>query len=349
VRLLIAMLAFVPITVVLRVIGLGPTWIFVAAGLGLVPLSAFIGLATDAVAERTGPRIGGLLNVTLGNAAEMILTIIALREGLLVLAKASISGSILSNTLLVLGASALAGGIRNGRQGFDAHTAGISSTMMTLAVAALAVPALFAIGPNAVETDEREALSILVSVVLLAAYGCYVLYTIVLLPAGEARPPEKGGGHGWSLPVAIGVLAGATLGAVILSELLVRAIEPVIKEWGLTELFVGFIVVPLVGNAAEHWSAVRAAWNNQMDLAVSIAIGSSLQVALFVAPILVFVSLLFGTHMQLMFNEYELAALVGATIVAALIAFDGESNWVEGMQLMSLYAIFGIAFYFLTE
>lgn len=347
-RVLYLLLIFIPIAIGLRVLSFGPTWVFVTAGLALVPLSGLIGAATEMIAEHTSPRIGGLLNVTMGNAAELILTFIAIREGLLLVAKASIAGSILANILLIFGASAVAGGIRHGRMKFDPHVAGISATMMTIAIGALTVPALFSIGPHAVAEDDQEALSLLVSVVLIVAYALYVLYTIFLAPQEEGGQPREKKEQAWSLPVAIGVLAGTAVGAVVMSELLVREIEPVIKSWGLTELFVGFIVIPIIGNAAEHWSALSAAYDKKMDLAVSIAVGSSLQVALFVAPVLVFSSLLLGNHLQLVFNEYELTALIAAVILTALIVFDGEANWVEGMQLVSLYAIFSIAFFFLS-
>lgn len=347
-RFLYGLLLLVPVAVGLRVAGVGHTWIFLASAAALIPLSALLGNATEELAAHTGPRVGGLLNVTLGNAAELIITVAAIREGLLDLVKASIAGSILGNILLVLGASLLVGGLRHGQQKFDAQNAGMASTMMTLAVAALAIPAVFTFGPHRVTGLESELLSIGVAVVLMVLYALYVLFTIFLQPDEAAGAPHGEGKVQWSVRTSLAVLAAGTVGAVAMSELLVEAVEPVAASWGLTELFLGVILVPLIGNAAEHWAAVQAAANDQMDLSIGIAIGSSLQVALFVAPLLVFVSLLLGNPLQLVFNEYELTALIGAVVVATLISVDGESNWVEGAQLLAVYLIAGMGFLFLS-
>lgn len=344
-----SLLLLVPVALALSLFGAGHTWVFVTAALALIPVSGLLGRATEELATHMGPRIGGLLNVTLGNLAELIITIAAIRQGLLELVKASISGSILGNILLVLGASLLVGGLRHGRQKFDAHLAGISSTMMTLAVVALVIPAIFSLGPHQVTVQSTEFLSIGVAVVLLVLYGLYVAYSLFLHrePVATVPPIEEHKAE-WSLRLALGALVLTTLAAVAMSEILVETIEPVVESWGLTELFVGVIIVPIIGNAAEHWAAVQAAAVDKMDLSINIAIGSTLQIALFVAPALVFISLLFGQPLQLLFNQYELTALVGAIAVATLISIDGESNWVEGAQLLAVYLIAGIGFFLLS-
>lgn len=347
-KYLYALFVFVPVAVVLELVGAGRSWVFVSAAIALIPASALLGRATDELATHTGPQIGGLLNVTLGNAAELIITIAAIREGLLELVKASVSGSILGNILLVLGASLLAGGARNGRQRFDAHMAGISSTMMTLAVVALVIPGIFTLGPRQVNGNGTEFLSIGVAVVLLVLYGLYVFYAVFRHRGAAPESPRVAAHAEWTLGLALGMLVAATAIAVVMSELLVRAVEPVVATLGLSELFLGVMIVPLVGNAAEHWAAVQAAVDDKMDLSLSIAVGSSLQVALFVAPVLVFLSLALGHPLELNFNMYELTALAGAVAVATFIAIDGESNWVEGAQLLAVYLIVGLGFFFLS-
>ena len=344
-RFFLPLLILVPIALVLELLGASHTWIFVTAATALIPLSALLGHATEELALHSGPQIGALLNVTLGNAAELIITVVAIRRGLPSLVKASISGSILGNLLLVLGMSQVVGGIRHGRQRFDVHLAGISSTMMTLAVVALVIPALFRLGPHRILEREIELLSIGVASILIVIYGLYVLYTVVLhaLPPASVEAEPR-----WSRRWALAVLAAATIGAVAVSEVLIGVVEPVVKEWGVTELFLGFVVIPIIGNAAEHFAAVQAAARDKMDLSLGIAIGSSLQIALFVAPVLVFLSLALGHPFPLVFDEYELAALAGGVVVATFIAIDGESNWVEGVQLVALYLIVALGFYFLS-
>ena len=348
-RYIYGLLALIPLAIGAKFLGVNSTIIFALSAGALVPLSALIGKGTEDVALRLGEQIGGLLNVTMGNAAELIITIVALRQGLTVLVRASIAGSILGNVLLVLGTSLLVGGWKHGRQKFDEHIAGVSATMMTLAVIALAAPTFFTSGPHAATGTSREALSIGVSVILIAAYIPYVAVTVFM------HAPEGGGAKGgeapadaWSVRTAIVVLAAATVGAVVMSELLVSAVEHVVDEFNTTEIFLGVMIIPIVGNAAEHWSAILAAAHDQMDLSVGISVGSSLQIALFVAPLLVFISLAFGHHLQLEFNQYELTALVAAVAIAAFISFDGESNWVEGAQLLAVYAILWLGFALLS-
>lgn len=347
-KVVYALLILAPIALVMDIAGIGgDPAVFVVSSLSLIPLAAILGRATEEVAVYTGPKIGALLNATLGNAAELIITIVALREGLVEVVKASIAGSNLGNVLVVLGFSILVGGLKNGTQFFDAKTAGTNATMMALAVVALAIPAVFNLGASEHRPSGKdiERLSDGVAVVLIALYALYVFFSL-----RQERPQAEGhedhGAATMKLPTAVGILVGATLAIVVMSEVLVGALEPTAKSWGLSELFIGVMVVPLVGNIAEHIVAVRVAYANKMDLSLGIAVGSGLQIALFVTPVLVLVSVLLGDPMTLVFNSFELAALGAAIWIAVLISVDGESNWLEGAELVGLYAIIGIGFYF---
>ncbi len=345
--------------------------VFTLCAAAILPLSAVIGRATEDLADHMGPRFGGLLNATFGNAAELIITIFALKAGLVTLVKASITGSIIGNALLVLGLAALVGGWRHGVQTFDAREAGRHSTMMILAIIGLYLPAGFAtIMRDAVVVEE---LSILVAVVLWLTYAAYVAYGIFMpaggprlvvaeprpvaedaRPAGKIKPaargmsPQVAGHHApWSVRIALAVLVGATVLTALVSELLVRTVEPVTHALGWTELFVGVILVPMIGNVAEHFGAVIVAWKNNMDLSLAIAAGSSTQIALFVAPLLVLVSLALGHPMDLVFVPMELLVLGLATAIFAYISQDGESTWLEGVQLLAVYLMAGLVFYLL--
>jgi Ca2+:H+ antiporter len=322
-----------------------PLLTFAAAALGVVPLAGIVGEATEDLAARTGPRVGGLLNATLGNAAELIITFFAIRAGLLDLVKASITGSILGNLLLVMGLSILVGGLRNGRQRFDRVHAGIDSTMLILALIALVVPSIFshAIEPNhaAVEyLSEGVAIAMLVVYVLELVYSFTAATPVRPAPMTHTEPK-------WSAPKAMVVLLIATAFIAWSSEVLVGVVEHVVVELGWTEFFLGIVIIPIVGNVAEHLVAVQVAAKNQMQLSLEISLGSSLQIALFVAPLLVYASLLMGNPMDLVFNEFELIALAAAALIAALVALDGESNWMEGVQLLVVYVILAMAFFFL--
>lgn len=335
---------------------------FATAALGVVPLAGWLGTATEALAVHTGPRLGGLLNATLGNAAELIITLVAiragalnpeLREGLNELVKASITGSILGNVLLILGFSILLGGLRNGVQNFDRRHAGVNSTMLILAVIALGVPSLFGHAIEATNHAAVEYLSLGVAVVMILVYGLSIVYAFSYTTVSEESAARADQDHedpattGWKTRTAVGVLVIATLFIAWLSEILVGAVEPVVTQLGVTEFFLGIILVPLVGNVAEHVVGVRAAIKNRMELSLAISLGSSLQIALFVAPFLIFASLLMGNPITLVFNQFEVIALVGGVLIAALIALDGESNWLEGAQLLVVYLIIGMAFFFL--
>lgn len=335
-----------PAAILCRVLH-APAWtIFAASALSLLPLAVWIGLGTEHAAARLGSSLGGLLNATFGNAAELIITLFALRSGLTDLVKASITGSIIGNTLLILGLSAFAGGIKHGTQRFDVKTTGRHAAMMILAVSAMSLPAVFATVEKSAFV--REEVSVGVSILLLATYGAYIFYSYFSKAAraeasAEHAPPE---GKAWSLGRSLGVLGAAVIGTAVASELLVHAVEPVSKSLGLSQFFVGLVVIPLIGNVAEHYGAVTFARRNQMDLAISIAANSSTQIAVFVAPFLVLASLLFHP-MDLIFQPIELVTLFASTAIFAYVSLDGETNWLEGVQLLALYLIASVSFYFL--
>jgi Ca2+:H+ antiporter len=349
-RVIDLLLIFVPMALGLELAHAAPAAIFVAAALGIVPLAGILGEATDALAHRAGQQVGALLNATFGNAAELIITVTAIRAGLLEVVKASITGSIIGNILLVLGLSLLAGGLKNGFQRFGRRAASVSVTMMTIAVIGLVIPAIFAQAIEARSHIAIEYLSIGVAIALMLGYVLSLIFTFRLpiktkheMP-GDMTTTEHAA---WGLKRALAVLSVSVVAIAVLSEILVGAIEPLVRENGLTELFVGVIVVPIIGNAAEHLVAVEMALKNKMEIALGIALGSSMQIALFVAPLLVFISLIAGNPMSLVFNAFELAAMSAAVIIAALIALDGESNWLEGAQLLIVYVILALAFFFL--
>jgi Ca2+:H+ antiporter len=339
------LLIFVPLAIAAELLQALPVAVFVLSALGVIPLAGLIGEATEELAAHTGPRLGGLLNATLGNAAELIISIFAIRAGLLELVKASITGSILGNLLLVLGLSILVGGLKNGMQRFDRSQAGLNATMLILAVIAISVPSLFS---HAIEPDHGavEQLSVGDAVVMVLVYALGVLYAFT---AGQAEPLSHEATHEprWDTRAALGVLLVATAGIAWLSEILVGSVEQVTAELGWSEFFVGIIIVPLVGNVAEHLVAVQVALKDRMELSLAISVGSSLQVALFVAPLLVFISLLMGNPMDLVFNQFEVIALGAAALIAVFVSLDGESVWLEGAMLLVVYAIFAIGFYYL--
>jgi Ca2+:H+ antiporter len=357
------MLIFVPLAVAAELLGWNPLIIFSFSCIALVPLAGLLGEATEELSIHTGPKVGGLLNATLGNAAELIITIVALSAGKLDLVKASITGSILGNLLLILGASLLLGGLKNGIQRFDRGHAGMSGTMMMLAVIGLIIPTLFELVHEIqigqvdvfntnVNDPALNSLSLWVAGILMALYILSLIFSF--------RAPEHGGRSGvedhsaeeevhqakWSIPVSAGVLAVSTIAIVFLSEFLVGAVEPVVESLGVSELFLGVIIIPIVGNVAEHIVGVQVAYKNKMDLSMAISLGSSMQVALFVAPLLVFVSLLFGPELTLFFSLLEVAALALSVTIAGMVAGDGESNWLEGAQLLAVYFIVALGFFF---
>ncbi len=348
------LLIFILLAVAAELLQWSPVFVFFAAALGVVPLAALMGRATEELATYTGPKAGGLLNATLGNAAELIITIVAikkgadnpaLREGLMDLVKASITGSILGNLLLILGFSILLGGLKYRRQTFDKTQAGVNATMLIVAVIALAVPSFFNQSIDAVNHAGVEYLSIGVAIVMIAVYGLSILFSFrEANPHGDLADIHQ---PSWSVNKAVGALIISTIAIAYLSEILVGAVEPVVAALGISEFFLGIILIPIVGNIAEHVVAIQMALKNRMELSLAISLGSSLQIALFVAPLLVFISLLLGNPLTLTFNTFELIALFGAVLTSALIGLDGESNWLEGVQLLGVYVIIGIAFFFL--
>jgi Ca2+:H+ antiporter len=350
-RLVDLLLIFVPVSIVLALLRANETLIFITAALGIIPLAGLLGEATDTLAVHAGDRVGALLNATFGNAAELIITIAAINAGLIEVVKASITGSIIGNILLVLGLSVLLGGLKNGFQRFDRRSISTMMTTLAIAVIGLVIPAVFG---HAIEDKNHfaiEYLSIGVAIALMVGYILSLLFTFRLAQRDRAKEggeqAEEEALRFESVRLALGVLVVGVIFVAILSEILVNAVEPLIRAQGLTELFVGVIVVPIIGNAAEHLVAVEMAMKNKMEIAVGVALGSSLQIALFVAPLLVFISLAFGHELTLVFNQFELAALGAAVVIAALISLDGESNWLEGAQLLIVYVILALAFFFL--
>lgn len=346
------LLVFVPVTALAELLHARAIVLFVLAGLAIIPLAGLIGESTEAVAGRAGPGVGGLLNATFGNAAELIIALFALAQGLDAVVKASLTGSIIGNLLLVLGASLLAGGARYPVQRFNRTAAGSGATLMVLAAVGLVVPAIFqrVVGKHADYAEHN--LSLGVSLILMVAYGLNLLFS--LKTHRDSYNPEHVGPvdapeTNWGLRRSIVVLLVSTALVAWMSEVLVGAVGEASRALGLTELFVGVVIVAIVGNAAEHSSAVAMAWKNQVDLAVGIAMGSALQIALFVAPVLVFVSHLRAEPMDLEFTPMEAAAVVLAVLLAQMVAVDGESNWLEGAMLLMIYAILAVAFFFIPE
>ncbi|HET9157119.1 MAG TPA: calcium/proton exchanger [Myxococcaceae bacterium] len=349
----LALLVFVPATVVAAWLQ-GGTWVFVLAALALIPLARWIGTATEAVAHHVGPGIGGLLNATFGNAAELIVGVAALRAGQTAVVKASITGSILGNLLFVFGATLLAAGLKEARPKFNATAALSSSALMYLAVVGLVMPDLFhaTLGPSV--DHLMRPLSLLVSVILVVLYALSLLFSVRhhgLLEAGDAVEAELEGDdmsapRPWSAWLGIAVLLVSTAATVLVSELLVGSLEMVIEHWGLTPTFVGVIVIAVVGNAAEHSTAVLFALKKQLDVGVSICFESSKQIALLVAPLLVFLSGPLGHPITLEFGHLEVVSLALAVGATALVTLDGETHWLEGAMLIGVYAILALIFFF---
>ncbi len=331
-----------------------PILLFALACAGLIPLAGLIGEATEALAHVTGPRIGGLLNATLGNAAELIITIVAINAGLLDLVKASITGSIIGNLLLVMGASLLLGGLKNGTQKFHRAHVGNNATMLVLAVVALAIPSLLnhTLEGEILPIATLESISLGVAVVMIVLYALGLYFAFRGVQGGTALAHAGGApseAPSWSVRTSLIMLAIATIATVWLSEVLVGEVEAVTAQFGLSEFFIGIILVPIIGNVAEHLVAVQVALKDKMDLSLEIALGSSLQIALFVAPVLVFVALLFGRQLTLVFNQFELVALGASVLITALVSSDGETNWLEGAQLVSVYIILAVVFFFIPS
>ena len=349
------LLLAVPAAVVARFAGAGPVWQFATAGLAIIPLAGLMGEATDHLARRLGPGIGGLLNATFGNAAELIIALFALFQGLDAVVKASITGSIIGNILLVMGLSLLAGGIKYRTQRFNRTAAGIGGTMLVLGAMGMLVPAIFHALPEVTEHDvllEHE-LSVGVCILLMLTYFAHLLFSLRthqdLFNPDEESTEGHAGEPSWSVRKSALVLLASTALIAWMSEILVGAVEATSDALGMNEVFVGVIVVAIVGNAAEHSTAILMAMRNKMDLSVGIALGSALQIALFVAPVLVFASYLRDHPMDLLFTTLEVLAVLLAVTIARMVAEDGESNWLEGLMLLMIYAILGVAFFVLPH
>jgi Ca2+:H+ antiporter len=352
-NLLNLLLVFVPAAVALQYfMHAPPAFVFLASALAIIPLAGLMGKATEQLAERMGEGIGGLLNATFGNAAELIIALIALRAGMHDIVKASLTGSIIGNVLLVFGLSAIAGGARHPVQRFNRTAANLGTTMLVLSSISLVVPAIFhQIAAGKAKTAERE-LSLEISVVLIMTYALSLLFSLKTHRHLYAGENAGGGDHAkparlWRAGLT---LFGATALVAWMSEFLIGAAEAAAHSMGMSKVFIGVILVAIIGNAAEHSTAVLMAIKNKMDLAINVAIGSSIQIALFVAPALVFLSYFVGpAPMDLQFTAFEVMAVVITVVIMALVSQDGETNWMEGVQLVAVYLILGMAFYFLPE
>ncbi len=352
------LLVFIPIAIALRFWpgGSNPTALFVCSAVGIIPAAGWIGRATEALALKTGAGIGGLLNATFGNAAELIIAGIALSRGLTSVVKASITGSIIGNILLVFGLSVLAGGTKYKEQRFNRTAARTSIISLSLAAIGLIIPTIFHFAANASPAgwspQMEQKLSLAIAIILFLTYCCMLQFALRthrhFYQGGNSAHQEEKGDH-WGRRKSILILFIATAFVALLSEFLVGTIESVRAAVGITEVFVGVIVVAIVGNAAEHTTAIAMAVKNKMDLSVGIAIGSSLQVALFVAPVLVFLSYFFGRPMDLEFTLPEIFAVAASIYVLFQISGDGETNWIEGIQLLSLYLILAVLFFYLPN
>jgi len=344
------LLIFVPVTIALEVLRADPLLVFVSSGLAIIPLAGLLGRATEHLTTHVGAGIGAFLNASLGNAAELIIALVAMREGLHDVVKASLTGSIIGNILLVLGVAMFAGGMKYERQKFNQTASGMGASLLLLAAVGLIIPALFHFtAADRGVAIERE-LSLTISFVLFAIYVASLLFTLKThrhLFAGEVHNASDLGEQPWTRGASITVLTVVTCLVALMSEMLVGALEPASHQLGLTQVFVGVILVALVGNAAEHSTAVMVAVKNKMDLAYGIAVGSSLQIALLVAPLLVFASYLFGTPLDLIFTPFEVAAVTISVLIVGFVAMDGESNWMEGVMLVGVYLMLAIAFFFL--
>lgn len=350
---------FIPIAVVLDLAGASAPLIFFTSAIGVIPTAALMSDATEQLATRAGPGIGGLLNVTFGNAPELIIAFFALEKGLQEVVKASLVGSVIGNSLLVLGASMFFGGLGRERQTFNRTAAHTQAGMLLLATAALVLPAVFQLvhgGGLPRVSEERhdfgsdlETLSLGVAIILMLSYVAGLWFSLRThrdLFNVESDDDEGVDANTWTIRKSVILLAIAGVLVGLMSEILVGSIEEASHQIGLSQFFVGVFVVAIVGNAAEHYVAVVVAMKNKMDLAVNIAIGSSAQIALFVAPVLVLLSFIFGPYpMALVFNGYELSGLIAAVLIANFLASEGESTWFEGIQLLALYAVLGLVFF----
>ncbi|MBE8997462.1 MULTISPECIES: calcium/proton exchanger [unclassified Nostoc] len=349
--ILFVLLLFIPVSVAAHFLEWGELIVFITAGLAILPLAAWMGTATEEIAVVVGPSLGGLLNATFGNATELIIALVALNAGLIDVVKASITGSIISNLLLVMGFSMLLGGLRYKEQTFQPIVARVNAASMNLAVIAILMPTAMNYTSQGINEQTLQNLSIAVAVVLILVYALTLLFSMkthsYLYDVGVAEIEEEEAPHAKpNMMLWVSVLLVCTLLVALESEMLVDSLEVATSQLGLTALFTGVILVPIVGNAAEHATAVTVAMKDKMDLSLSVAVGSSMQIALFVAPVLVIAGRILGKPMDLDFKPFELVAVVVSVLIANSISSDGKSNWLEGTLLLAAYTVLGFAFYF---
>ena len=347
-KYLYILLVFIPVTIIGKIMGFSDPLLFVFSSLAIIPLAGVMGKSTDDIACFCGQKIGGLLNATFGNATELIIAFVAMKEGLFDVVKASLAGSVIGNILLVLGMSMLAGGLKYKIQTFNRNSINITASMLLFAVLGLSIPAIFTHTlPEGSLTTQYEGLSIIIALLMLLVYIMQFVFSFVTHRTlyEDSVPSEEEEGKSASLPRAIGMLIASTICIAVLSEIFVGTVEPMAESAGLSKTFVGIILVPIIGNAAEHSSAIIMAVKNKMNAAIEIALGSSLQIILFVVPVLTLLSLLF-TPMSIVFTPFELVSVTGAVLIANRVASDGESNWLEGLQLVTVYIMIGAAFFF---
>jgi Ca2+:H+ antiporter len=343
------------LTVVLRVVGANETLTFAVSAATILGLAYTLGHATEQLGMAAGPRIGGIMNATVGNVGEIIIAAFLILDNKIDIVHASITGSIIGNLLLVLGASLFVGGIKNGVQHYDEQTTGMNGASLVLATIGLVIPAMFAFligggegtGPGDPQFFQIEALTVGVAVLLLITYAAQTWFFLRSpeSPTTEHAPEEV---PSWSWRMSLGVLLASAAALTFASEVLVHTLEPAVASLGISEFFIGIIVIPLIGNLAEHVVGITLAYKNKMDFSLITSIGSATQIALFAVPVLVFFGLIVGNPLTLVFTPLEVVAVGVSVLIAAYIAIDGKSNWVEGLQLMSVYLIIAIAFLFLT-
>jgi Ca2+:H+ antiporter len=339
------LLIFIPISIACKIFKFGDVILFFSSAVAIIPLAGVMGEATEEISAYSGPRLGGFLNATFGNATELIIAFFALKEGLFDIVKASIAGSVIGNILLVLGVSMFAGGLKFKTQTFNKSAVEVSSSMLLFAVIGLVVPAIFmhTVKPELLNSPRYESLSIGIAAFMFVIYICGLYFSFYTHKDIYGTNHAEEIKSKWSLKKSIFILVLATVAIALESEFLVSSVESVTHSLGLSEFFVGIILIPIIGNAAEHSTAILMAAKNKMDVAIEIAIGSSLQIILFVAPLLIFLSLIFKP-MDLIFNEFELISIIVAVIIANKVSNDGESNWLEGLQLIAVYGILAISF-----
>lgn len=348
--ILLGMLVFVPISIIVETLHLHPVAIFITSGLAIIPLAALIASSTEAIATVVGPSLGGLLNATFGNATEMIISIVALKAGLIEVVKASLTGSIIANLLLALGLAMFFGGLRFSEQSFQPTVARINASSLTLAVIVLITPTAIQATSKGLQMSTINNFSYVAALLLLTFYGLMLIFSmkthrdIYLLEEAEGVPAASKK-HSSNLWTQIGILLGCTIVLVFVSDILVESLQKAISSIGLSSLFTGVILIPIFGGAVEYITSITFAIKNKMELAVAVAIGSSLQIAMFVAPTLVLAGWLMGQPMNLNFNLFEIVAVAMAVVIANSISTDGRSNWLEGVLLLITYAVLGTAFY----